>query len=281
MMHRVTALPTLPPRPADGHKGLFGRLLIVGGSDGMLGAPSFAGQSALRTGSGLVEIAVPKSILQFCLSITPELIGMALQAGAALQQAAEKADALVIGPGMGQSPMAKAVLFQLVRLNKPMVIDADGLNMLAAPKRWPSFFKAHAVLTPHPGEMQRLGKLIGRKQVPTDEAGRIAIAVEAAKAFGQVVVLKGHRTVVADGSKVYINHTGDSTLSKAGSGDILSGIIGCLLGQKMNPFDAAVLGTHLHGLAGEMTGKLRGRRCALAREIIDMIPQAIARMEKA
>jgi NAD(P)H-hydrate epimerase len=280
-MDRLAEIPKLPPRPADGHKGMFGRLLIVGGSDGMLGAPSFAGQSALRTGSGLVQIAVPKSILQFCLSITPELIGVALRSGDVLQQAAEKADALVIGPGMGQSAMAKAVLFQLVRLDKTMVIDADGLNILAAQKRWPTFFKAHAVLTPHPGEMQRLGKLIGRTQVPTDEEGRIAIAEQAAQAFGQVVVLKGHRTVVTDGRQLYINHTGDSTLSKAGSGDILSGIIGCLLGQKVNPFDAAVLGTYLHGLAGEMTGKLRGRRCALAREIIDMIPQAIARMEKA
>jgi ADP-dependent NAD(P)H-hydrate dehydratase len=280
-MDQLTEIPKLPPRPADGHKGMFGRVLIVGGSDSMLGAPSFAGQSALRTGSGLVQIAVPKSILQFCLSITPELIGMALQAGKTLQQAAEKADALVIGPGMGQSAAAKAALFQLVRLDKPMVIDADGLNMLAAQKRWPTFFKAHAVLTPHPGEMQRLGKLIGRKQVPTDEAGRIAIAAQAAQAFGQVVVLKGHRTVVTDGRRLYINHTGDSTLSKAGSGDILSGIIGCLLGQKVNPFDAAVLGTHLHGLAGEIAGKQRGRRCALAREIIDVIPQAVAKMEKA
>jgi NAD(P)H-hydrate epimerase len=258
---------------------MFGRVLIVGGSDGMLGAPSFAGQSALRMGSGLVEIAVPKSILQTCLSITPELIGIALQPGKSLQQAAEKADALVIGPGMGQSATAKAILLRLIRLDRPMVIDADGLNLLAAQKSWPSYFKARAVLTPHPGEMHRLGKLIGRKTVPTDEPGRIEIATQAAKAFGQVIVLKGHRTVIADGHQLYINQTGDSTLSKAGSGDILSGIIGCLLGQKMKPFDAAALGVHLHGLTGEIAGKQFGRRCALARNVIDAIPEIVARFE--
>ena len=247
----------------------------------MLGAPSFAGQSALRMGSGLVEIAVPTSILQTCLSITPELVGIALRPGKSLQQAAEKADALVIGPGMGQSATAKAILFRLVRIEKPMVIDADGLNMLAAQRSWPIFFKARAVLTPHPGEMQRLGRLIGRKTVPTDDPGRIEIAQQAAKAFGQVIVLKGHRTVITDGDQLYINETGDSTLSKAGSGDILSGIIGCLLGQEMKPFDAAALGAHLHGLAGEIAGRQFGRRCALARNVIDAIPEAAARLEKA
>src|ERR671917_252712 len=191
-MQRITSPPALPPRPLDGHKGAFGRVLVVGGNDGMIGAPVLAGTAALRMGAGLVQIAVPRSILAACLSITPELIGLGLGKAAGkdeLLAAGEKADASVIGPGLGRTPEAEARLTRLIRLDKPMVVDADGLNLLADMKKWPSFFKAKAVLTPHPGEMARLGKLIGRKEVPTDEARRIEIAAEAADAFGQVVVL--------------------------------------------------------------------------------------------
>jgi ADP-dependent NAD(P)H-hydrate dehydratase len=274
---RVTVLPALPDRPAEGHKGLFGRVLVVGGNDGMIGAAAFAGTAALRMGSGLVQLAVPRSILGYCLTITPELIGLGLRKASgkdALLDAGQNADAIVIGPGMGRTPEAHARLVRLARLDKPMVVDADGLNMIATEKRWPSYFKARAVLTPHPGEMARLGKLIGRKEVPSDDEGRIGIAVEAARSFGQVILLKGHRTVVTDGTRVYLNHTGDSTLSKAGTGDVLSGIIGSLLGQKVDRFDAAVLGAHLHGLAGRL-----GRRCALAREVLDAIPEALKTFE--
>ena len=141
----------------------------------------------------------------------------------------------MIGPGLGRTPEAAGRVTRLVRLDKPMVLDADALNILSDMKRWPTFFKAQAVLTPHPGEMARLGKLIGRGKVPADDEGRIDYAVAAAAAFGQVVVLKGGRTVVTDARRVYLNHTGDSSLSKAGTGDVLSGILGCLLGQKRRP----------------------------------------------
>ena len=282
-MEHITQLPPLPPRPVEGHKGIFGRVLVVGGNEEMIGAPVFAGTAALRMGSGLVQIAVPKSVLGVCLSITPELIGMGLAKAAvtdALLEAAKKADAIVIGPGMGHSPDARARLARLVRLDKPMVIDADGLNTFAKGRNWPAYFKARAVLTPHPGEMSRLGKLIGRTQVPTDDAGRVSIASQAARAFGQVVVLKGHRTVITDGRRVYLNETGDSTLSKAGTGDVLSGMIGCLLGQGIERFEAAILAVHLHGLAGEIAGRRIGMRCALAREVIDSIPDAIRSLEE-
>jgi hydroxyethylthiazole kinase-like uncharacterized protein yjeF len=277
-MTQITALPPLPPRPADGHKGMFGRVLIVGGNDQMLGAPVLAGTSALRMGAGLVEIAVPKSILAAALSITPELIGLALGKGAEkarLRDAAEKADALVVGPGLGQSPEARQRLMALIRLDKPMVIDADALNMLAKGRSWPKSFKARAVLTPHPGEMKRLAKLIGRDSVPSDEPGRIEIATAASKAFGQTIVLKGHHTVIADGQRVHINSTGDSSLSKAGTGDLLSGILGTLLAQKMPGFDAARAATWIHGKAGEVAGQRLGRRCVLARDVIEALPKAI------
>lgn len=277
-MIRITSPPPLPPRPKDGHKGLFGRVLVIGGSDGMIGAPAMAGRSALKLGAGLVEIAVPRSILAAVLTITPELIGIPFGKGVA--DSAEKADAIVIGPGMGQSPAVLEMLKKTVRLTTPMVVDADGLNLLAKQKKWPGYFKARAVLTPHPGEMKRLGKLIGRESVPTDDRGRIEIAVQAAKAFGQTIVLKGNRTVVADGERVYLNRTGDSSLSKAGAGDVLSGMIGTLLAQKMNQFDAACAAVYIHGRAGEMAGERLGRRCVLAHDVIESISYAVAAYEK-
>jgi NAD(P)H-hydrate epimerase len=172
-------------------------------------------------------------------------------------------------------------LQRLVRLEKPMVIDADGLNLLSDMKRWPKYFNARAVLTPHPGEMARLGKLIGRKDVPKDDKGREVIAAEAAKAFGQVAVLKGERTVVTDGRRVYINTTGDSSLSKAGAGDVLCGLVATLLAQEVEPFDAACIGVNLHGRAGELAGEKLSRRSVLARDVIETIPAAIAAYERA
>ena len=282
-IQKIDSPPPLPPRPADGHKGLFGRVLIVGGNEGMIGAPTLAGRAALKLGAGLVQIAVPRAILSAALMITPELIGLGLGKSTAkdqLLQEAEKADAIVIGPGLGQTPEALARLQRLVRLEKPMVVDADGLNLLAKQKRWPSYFKAHAVLTPHPGEMKRLAKLIGRSEVPSDDDGRIDIAAAAARAFEQIVVLKGNRTVVTDGKRVYLNTTGDSSLSKAGTGDVLSGMLGTLLGQKIDRFDAACLATHLHGRAGELAGQKLGMRCVLSHDVIEAISPAVAEYER-
>jgi len=282
-MTRVTDPAPLPSRPTVGHKGMFGRVLVVGGNEGMIGAPVMAGTSALRSGAGLVQVAVPRSILSAALSITPELIGLGLGKAAGKDQlldAAERADAVVIGPGLGKTPEAGGRLTRLVRLEKSMVVDADGLNLLSQGKRWPAFFKASAVLTPHPGEMARLGKLIDRTEVPADEEGRISIASEAANAFGQVIVLKGNRTVVTDGERVYVNDTGDSSLSKAGTGDVLSGIVGTLLAQKMDRFDAAAAAVWIHGRAGEIAGRRLGMRCVLAMEVIDAIPQAIGEFEQ-
>jgi ADP-dependent NAD(P)H-hydrate dehydratase len=259
-------------------------VLVVGGNDGMIGAPAMAGRAAMKLGAGLVEIAVPKSILTAVLLVTPELIGLSLGKSAGkdeLLKAGEKADAIVIGPGLGQTPDAMARLQRLVRLPKPMVVDADGLNLLAKQKRWPTYFNAAAVLTPHPGEMKRLAAgLLKRSDVPSDDDGRIDIALAAAKAFGQVVVLKGSRTVVTDGERVYVNHTGASSLSKAGTGDVLSGMTGTLLGQNMERFDAACAAVYLHGRAGQIAGERLGMRCVLAHDVIDAIPGAVREYEQ-
>jgi NAD(P)H-hydrate epimerase len=282
-LERIALPPPLPPRPAEGHKGLFGRVLVVGGNDGMIGAPVLAGTSALRMGAGLVQLAVPRSILPYALSITPELIGIGLGKAAGkdqLLEAAESADAVIIGPGLGRTPEAMGRLTRLVRLEKPMVIDADALNLLASQKRWPTYFKAHAVLTPHPGEMKRLGKLLGIDEVPTDDEGRSGLAASAAREFGQVVVLKGNRTVVSDGTRVYINNTGNSALSKAGTGDVLCGVLGTLLAQAMDRFDAACAAVCLHGIAGEVAGEKLGLRSVLAHDVIAALPEAIVRYER-
>ena len=281
-LDRLSTPPTLPPRPLTGHKGLFGRVLVVGGSEKMIGAPVLAGTAALRMGSGLVQIATPKAILASALSITPELIGLGLGKGVGsdLLEAAKAADVLVVGPGMGKEADAKARVLRLIKLTKAMVIDADGLNILAAQKKFPKPFAADAILTPHPGEMTRLNKLLKRGKTPEDDEGRMDNAVAAAKAFGQIVVLKGERTVVSDGKQVYVNMTGNSALSKAGSGDVLSGMIASLVGQGMRLFDAACAGVHLHGLAGEISGRRLGSRSVLARDVIDSISEAIAMSEK-
>lgn len=280
--------PPLPDRPDDGHKGLFGRVLVVGGSDAMLGAPVLAGTAALRTGSGLVQLALPRAMVPFALSITPELTSLPLGENpnrTMLAEAANKADVLVVGPGMGTARLARLRLWRLLTVDKPAVLDADALNLIAASGEWPATTSLRAVLTPHPGEMARLMPLIGGSdpaggppRVPTDDAGRLRVAVAAARAFKQVVLLKGKRTVIADGRRVYVNTTGDSSLSKGGTGDVLAGIIGSLIGQGMERFEAASLGAWIHGRAGEIAGKKLGPRSVLARDVVEAIGEVLRAM---
>lgn len=275
-VERMYVLPPLPARPAAAHKGLFGRVLVVGGDAAMFGAAVLAATAALRAGSGLVQISVPERVLPCALSITPELIGLPLddKTDKPLRTAAEAADALVIGPGMGQSRASAKRLMKLIAIGKPTVIDADALNLLAAARRWPDM--RHAVLTPHPGEMRRLVQRMGVKQVPTDDRGRLELATTAAREIGATLLLKGHRSVITDGRRVIVNATGNSTLSKAGSGDVLSGVIGSLLGQGSTVYEAASAGAWLHGKAGEIAGEQYGARSAVAREVIAMLHSAIA-----
>lgn len=258
----------LPRRPQSGHKGLFGRVLVVGGAAEMFGAAVLAGTTALRAGSGLVQIAVPGDVLPHAISITPELIGLPLTDAndRALVAAAEAADVLVVGPGMGTSAASRRRLTKLLAMAKPAVLDADALNLLASMRSWPKRFTLDAVLTPHPGEMKRLA---------TGHLGGDADPAAAARRFGKVVLLKGHRTVVSDGRRRYVNQTGDSALSKAGAGDVLSGLVGSLIGQGMDVFGAACAGAWIHGRAGEIAGKRLGRRAVLARDVIAGIAEVM------
>ena len=278
-MTEARDLPSLPPRPDDAHKGSFGTLLILGGSPQMIGAPMLAARAAYRAGCGLVQVAMPRTVLAEALTLLPEAIGLGLQGNAKdadrLRRAMDRASSVVAGPGLGLDPQADALLAAIYRGDKPAVLDADALNRLGAMDQWPADFRAPAVLTPHPGEMRRLLKHLGREEVPTDDAGRIELTGDAARTFGCVVLLKGLRTVVSDSERYRVNETGDNTLAKAGSGDVLSGLIGALVAQGMTPFDAAICGAHYHGLAGQAAGAALGRRGALASEVADRLAEVM------
>lgn len=280
----MTKLPLLPDRPADGHKGTFGRVLIIGGSRAMVGAPVLSGRAALRTGSGLVQLAFDDLMHTASIAACPELIGLpGANKLTTLVAAAKLSDAIVVGPGWGQSPANKKTLLSLLKLDANFVIDADALNLLASQKTWPAT-KAKCVLTPHPGEMARLAKAFKLGPVEDDDPSRVAVATALSKKSKSVVVLKGFRTVVVDAtlsSDAYVNATGDSSLSKAGTGDVLAGMIASLVGQGMTPYAAACLGVHLHGRAGEIAGQSLGPRSVLASDVIDAIFAAIRSYESA
>lgn len=281
-MRNITEIPKLAARAAESHKGDFGKVCIIAGSVGFSGAAAIAGKSALRSGSGLVRLAVPKSVLPIVAAIEPcyTTIGLAedakgkisVKALDAVLNAVEENDVIAFGPGVGICAGAKSVLENILRLDgKRIVIDADGLNNLATIRNWPDINKADVILTPHPGEMKRLWAGLLRASMPSD---RQTTAVEFARACNSVVVLKGQGTVVADTEKFYINTTGNPGMATAGAGDVLTGVIASLCGQGLNSFDAAVLGVYVHGLAGDSAAKNKGQVSLIATDIIDELPCA-------
>src|SRR5262245_60675921 len=250
----------LPKRKPDSHKGDYGRLLVVAGSRGMAGAAALASEAAYRAGAGLVYLCCPSEIAdilaikQTCGVVWPFEEKTAV---AQILEYAQKCDVAVIGPGLSQTPAIADAIRQVVgALEIPLVIDADGLNAFEAFPELLGRGNAPRVLTPHPGEAARL-----LKTLPTDiQADRTAAAKELAERFLSVALLKGHRTVVADGKQVYVNKTGNPGMATGGSGDVLSGIIGALIGQKLSPFDAACLAGQLNGMAGDMAAATVCRR---------------------
>ncbi len=252
----------LPLRPADGHKGRFGHLLIVAGQTGRGGAVAMAGRAAVAAGAGLVTMAVPAPLVAVvdgaCLEAmshpllaTPE---GALAGGDPLAPLLERMSAVAIGPGMGTGDGARHTLDHVLDLwQGPLLLDADALNLLAGRPERLAHRPEPAVLTPHPGE---LGRLLGATTAEVVE-DRLAAAREAARRAAAVVVAKGHRTVVAapDG-EAWIIPVGDAHLGSGGSGDVLTGAIGGLLAQGLAPERAALVGCWLHGRAGELGGEI-------------------------
>ncbi|MFA6186613.1 MAG: NAD(P)H-hydrate dehydratase [Phycisphaerae bacterium] len=281
-MRNIIEIPKLAARAADAHKGDFGKVCIIAGSVGFSGAAAIAGKSALRSGSGLVRLAVPRSVLPIVAAIEPcyTTIGLAedakgkisVKAIDAVLDAVEENDVIAFGPGIGVCAGAKSVLENMLRLDgKRIVIDADGLNNLATICNWPDINKADVILTPHPGEMKRLWAGLLRASMPND---RQTMAVEFARACNSVIVLKGQGTIVADAEKIYINTTGNPGMATAGAGDVLTGVIASLCGQGLDNFDASVLGTYVHGLAGDLAEKDKGQISLIATDIIDELPCA-------
>lgn len=286
-MNLVDALPAPPARPKDAHKGTFGRVLIVGGSRGMSGAPSLAGLGALRGGAGLVYVAVPSEVLPIVASIEPSYLtiplatdeehgGLSADGLTGLRSAIVGKDAVAIGPGLGTSRgVATIVTTLFAELPQPLVVDADALNVLAEQLKSGTedgTLKAAGprILTPHPGEFSRL---TGR-DISAVESRRGALAVEFAKAHGVIVVLKGDGTVITDGVRVAINRTGNPGMATGGSGDVLTGLIAALLAQGMSPFDAAQLGVHLHGLAGDLAAANLSQPGLIASDLPKYLPAA-------
>jgi ADP-dependent NAD(P)H-hydrate dehydratase len=276
-----TPLPTLRPREPDNHKGDFGRALLIGGSRGMSGAISLSGQATLRSGAGLVTLAVPDSVLNVVASIEPSYMTIALAeeegqiartATETITGLAQNATAIALGPGIGRRPsLTDVVIDSYRRIDKPMVVDADALFALAEQKAALASPGGPRILTPHPGEFARL-----TGSMP-EGAQRAPAAAELARrdtAGRTVVVLKGHHTVVTDGARFSINQTGNPGMATGGSGDVLTGIITALLCQGLAPYDAARLGVHVHGLAGDLAAEELGQVSMIASDLIHYLPKA-------
>jgi NAD(P)H-hydrate epimerase len=238
---------------------------------------------ALRVGAGLVTLGLPKSLhdpmveklTEAMLKVLPETKdgALSLQGLPEIAMTIEKMDAAAIGPGLSQNPQTKSLVVQLLpKIRKPLVLDADGLNAVAEDLGVLKKLPLPTILTPHPGEMGRLARL-SAEDVQRD---RERIAKEFAKRHNVIVVLKGHGTIVAsfDGT-TYVNDTGNPGMASGGCGDVLTGMIAGLLGQKLPLFDAARLGVYLHGLAGDLAAADRGQIGLLASDLADRIPAAI------
>jgi len=280
----------LPPRARDSHKGDFGHLLLVAGSLGKAGAAVLAARAAVRAGAGLVTAAVPAPILPIVHLGSVESMGLplptrpaaadggagALAAAAAdvVLQALAGKSALAVGPGLGQEAETVAAVRRLVAAAAlPLVLDADGINAYAGRAGDLAARRAPTVLTPHPGE---LGRLLGTSTREV-QADRPAAARQAAAATGAIVVLKGSLTLIAaPGGGLYVNPTGNPGMASGGTGDVLTGILGSLLAQRLEPLDAACLAVYLHGLAGDLAlARLRGPSLA-AEDLIADLPGAFA-----
>ncbi len=285
---RSIAARLLPPRPQDGHKGNFGHVFVIAGSRGFSGAVRLACESAGRAGCGLVTAGIPASLANMAaitllesMSMTlPETPDQTISSSAiepALTFAATKS-AAVVGPGISTHPGTWAFVHGFVaKCAPPLVVDADGLNIIAedlAPLS--DRDSCTTILTPHPGEMARLARISSQEV----QANRESIARQLASATQSIVVLKGHETVVAhpDGT-IAINTTGNHGMATGGTGDVLAGLLGGLLAQGMTAWDAARLGVWLHGYAGDCAASQFTARAMLARDLLACIPHAFGALE--
>lgn len=278
---QIKQIPLPPDRPADAHKGTFGTVIVIGGSPTMPGAPAIAARAAFRCGCGLVKIATNEKTLSTSLSIEPGATGIILGGDTdAMLSALDSADpdhkaVMAVGPGLGQSEKYLPFIQALLTGKRTVVLDADGLNLLAAANLRHTSAGAPLVMTPHPGEFTRLAEA-AQIHFDSSAADQRETAAGALAQFHQAtVVLKGRHTVIADTQRLFINDTGNPALATAGSGDVLTGAIAALIAQGMDTFSAAVLAVHAHGLAADQWAKQNGLAGLLARELADNMGQVL------
>jgi hydroxyethylthiazole kinase-like uncharacterized protein yjeF len=281
-LERITRLPELPPRQADSNKGSYGRVLVVAGSEAMSGAAVLCGSAALRGGAGLVRVATPRKVWPIvaagnaCYMTAPldqDAEGhFTLEALAQLLELGKRSDVIALGPGLGRGPGQAHLVSEIMSgLSVPLVLDADGLNACADQPQILDRRAGPLVITPHPGEF---GRLLG-KTVAQVQAAREELASAFARERKLIVLLKGHKTIVTDGSRVYVNATGNPGMATAGSGDVLTGVIAALWGQGLEPFAAVQLGAHVHGLAGDLARADYGEAGLIASDLIAYLPKAL------
>lgn len=305
-MERIETMPSLPPRPSSGHKGTFGTALIVGGcarATRMIGAPALAATAAGRAGVGLTRVLAPAPIINNILSNATHATGVAIacdphdmmdrqDAVAAFDAQLGAVQAVAIGPGLGLDDTTMALSMRAVGQERvAAVIDADALNVLAETREYWLDMRGQLILTPHPGEFRRLAGPLGIGLDPTDDGQRPDAAGEMARRLGAIVVLKGARTVVSDGHRVWTSNAAHACLATGGTGDVLTGLIAGLVaqhppsallaitGRQKGPslFDLACIGVEAHArAAAAWTHQHEADAGMLAMELADLLPAAVA-----
>lgn len=277
----------LPVRNSDSHKGDYGKVFIVAGSRGLTGAAAMSASAAVRSGAGLVTVGCPASLNDILeVKLTEEMtlplddnMNGVLSTGCIdkILTRLEKSDVILYGPGLSADPSISAILEAILAQSvKPVIIDADGINALAANINILREAKCPVVLTPHPGEMSRLTGIAVRDI----QANRIHIAKDFAQKWNTVIILKGARTVVAlPAGDVYINCTGNPGMATGGSGDVLAGVIAAFMGQGIPVAEAAIAAVYIHGLAGDIAAERYGEYSLKATDIIEALPEAFKRLE--
>ena len=268
----------LPRRDPEGHKGDFGKVLCFCGSVGYTGAPIFASRAAVRTGAGLVFLGVPQSVWPVAAVKSDEAMPfplpetadgkLSLLAEEPIRRRAAGCDAVLLGCGLGRDRQTDALVQNLLNTEKPLVLDADGLNALGGSTELLQKRPAVTVLTPHEGEFLRLGGDLSR--------GRERAAAAFSQKYGVYLILKGHRTLIAapDG-RMAVNTTGNCGMAKGGSGDVLAGMLLSLLGQGCETFDACCAAVWLHGRAGDLAAADKGERGMTPTDLLEQIPYAL------
>lgn len=290
-MSKEKKLPKMKARDPNSHKGDYGHVLVIAGSTGMTGAAYLCSKAALRSGSGLVTLGIPESLNPImevkltCVMTCPlpetETGSLSESAKNQILELSKGSDVVIIGPGMSQHNSTKTLIAILLReICLPIVLDADGLNAITEKLSLLNETKKDVVITPHPGELARLMNLRSAAEVQNDRINIANSFINSIRYDNKekdvVLVLKGNKTIVINKNNLYTNSTGNPGMATGGTGDVLSGIIGSLIGQGFSAYDAAQLGVYIHGVAGDIAAKQKGETSMIATDLIDFLPEAFA-----